>query len=81
MLASIKKSTNKLKSSAINSANATKRWLRKHRKKLIIIFVCLSLIGLTIGLVLGAWRGVEITSYGVIINYTEEKIHNVTHTN
>lgn len=81
MLSSIKKGTNRIKSSAIKSANATKRWLKQHRRKLIIIFVVLAAIGLTVGLVLGAWKGVEITNYGVIINYTEEKIINGAYNN
>lgn len=71
MLASIKKSGVRLKDSVVKARYATYRWMKKHRKKLIAILVILLAIGLTVGLILAAFHGVEITSYGVIINYTE----------
>lgn len=75
MLASIKKNGNKMKNSVVKATSATKRWIKKYRKRIIIIFLILLAIGLVVGLVLAAFQGVEITNYGVIINYTEERIH------
>jgi hypothetical protein len=70
MLASVKKSTKKLKDKVYSAANTTNRWVRKHRKKIGIISAILFAIVLITVLILIAYKGVDITSQAVIINHT-----------
>lgn len=58
MLASVKKNSQKVKSSAIKAAYSIKRFIKKHKKKLIIILVTLCSLALIAGLILGALHGV-----------------------
>jgi hypothetical protein len=70
MLASVKKSTKKLKDKVYSATNTAKRWVRKHRKKIGIVSLIIFAIVLTTVLILIAYKGVDITSQAVIINYT-----------
>ena len=70
MLASVKKSTLNLKNSIVKASNISKRWLRKHRKKIGIISLIIFILGLITTLILIAFKGVDITSQAVIINNT-----------
>ena len=74
MLGLIKKKSQRVKGIIVKAWNTTRRWAKKHRKKLIIIACIISAIALTIGLVIAAFRGVDITNTAVIINHTESKI-------
>lgn len=81
MLASIKKNGNKMKNSIVKAADGSKRCIRRYRKPIIITVLILLALGLIAGLLFAAYQGVEITNFGVLINYTEERIINDTKNN
>jgi uncharacterized membrane protein len=67
---SIKKLASQFKGYLVSRKNKWKSWAKRHKKRIIIPLVIISVIALTTGLVLGAYSGVDITEQAVIINYT-----------
>lgn len=70
MLASIKKSSHKLKENLSSKLLKTRSLLKRHRKKILIIFLILATVALITSLVMKAIEGVDITNQAVLINYT-----------
>lgn len=71
MLASVKKGGLKIKNSITKTTNAIYRWLRRHRKAIIITISIILAIALVVTLVMVAYRGIGITVQANIINHTE----------
>lgn len=77
----IKNSVVKAKNKTLNKLGKMKRFISRHRKCILITLLTLSIVSMVTAMVMEAIEGNDLSQQGIIINYTEEKIKNITVSN